>query len=131
MNNKTKNEICIDNTIDEFVRYMKRIIKKKNMKKRDVFYLADIPINYGYKILLGEKKTKQRDILIRIAIAAHFTIAELQETLRLYEMPVLYKRFERDGVIIDAFKKNFESIEAFNDFLIKNKMAPLKSCGKN
>lgn len=115
----------------EFIDYMKKLIKQKGISKRDVFYLSDIPVNYGYKLLLGEKRTKQRDIIIRICFAAKFDINELQEALRLYEMPELYNRIKRDKLIIEGFKKGFKSVDKFNEFLIKNNAEPLKSCGED
>ncbi len=134
-NNKNENKIeddkLITNPLLEFINYMKKLIKKKKMNKRDVFYLSDIPINYGYKLLLGEKRTKQRDIIIRICFASKFNISELQEALRLYEMPELYTRIKRDKIVAEAFKKDFKNIEDFNEFLIKNNVEPLKSCGED
>ena len=107
------------------------IIKSKNLKKRDVFYSADIPISYGYKLLLGEKRTKQRDILIRICFVSNFTINELQEALKLYEMPMLYKKILRDKLILEAFECKDRDIEALNNILIKNNVSALKDCGED
>ena len=128
---KKEEDKLIINPLLEFINYMKKLIKDKNMNKRDVFYLSDIPVNYGYKLLLGEKRTKQRDIIIRICFVAKFNINELQEALRLYEMPELYNRIKRDKLIIDAFEKEFKSIDAFNEYLIKNDVEPLKICGED
>lgn len=129
MNNK--NEKYIECSLDEFVKYMKRTIKKKNYRKKDIFYLADIPMNYGYKLLLGEKRTRQRDIVLRICFVSHFSVSEVQEALRLYEMPILYKKFLRDKIIIDSFKKEKREIELINDNLVKHNLQPLKSCGNS
>ena len=131
---ETKNieqEKLIINPLLEFINYMKKLIKNKGMNKRDVFYLSDVPVNYGYKLLLGEKRTKQRDIIIRICFAAKFDISELQEALRLYEMPELYNRIKRDKLILEAFDNKFKTIDAFNNYLIKNMVEPLKICGED
>ena len=125
-----KQKYIID-PLDEFVKYMKKIIRSKKLNKRDVFYSADIPISYGYKLLLGEKRTKQRDIIIRICFVSNFTIKELQEALKLYEMPVLYKKILRDKVILEVFKCKEREIETLNNILIKNKMPELKGCGED
>ena len=124
------NKLIIDPS-EEFINYMKKLIKEKGIKKRDVFYLSDIPVNYGYKLLLGEKRTKQRDVIIRICFGANFNVNELQEALRLYEMPELYNRIKRDKLILEAFEKGLKNIDAFNDYLIKNNVDPLKSCGED
>ena len=86
-------------------------------------------MNYGYKILLGEKRTRQRDIILRICLVSHFSISEVQEALKLYEMPILYNKFLRDKILIDAFKKEKRDIELINKKLLKHKLNPLKSCG--
>ena len=124
-----KEEPLNEPSIEEFVKYMRKTIKKRQLKKRDILYLSDIPVNYGYKILLGEKRTKQRDIIIRICLVSEFTLGELEEALRLYEMPILYKKFLRDKLIMDAFRKNVRDVDLLNETLIKNKVSPLKSCG--
>lgn len=129
--NKIEEDKLITNPLLEFINYMKKLIKKKGMNKRDVFYLSDIPVNYGYKLLLGEKRTKQRDIIIRICFCSKFDMNELQEALRLYEMPELYTRIKRDKIIAEAFKKKLKNIYAFNEFLIKNNVEQLKSCGED
>ena len=126
-----KEDKLIINPLLEFINYMKKLIKNKGMNKRDVFYLSDVPVNYGYKLLLGEKRTKQRDIIIRICFASKFDINELQEALRLYEMPELYNRIKRDKLILEAFEKEFKAIDAFNEYLVKNGVEPLKICGED
>ena len=72
--------------------------------------------------MLGEKRTKQRDIIIRICFASKFNINEI---------PELYLRIKRDKIIAEAFEKGFKSIDDFNEFLINNNVEPLKSCGEN
>ena len=123
-----KEKYIID-PMDEFIKFMKKTIKSKGIKKRDVFYFADVPVSYGYKVLLGEKRTKQRDVIIRICYAANLCSKELQEALKLYEMPVLYKKFMRDKMILEWFDKRNKDIDEFNEYLVNNKLEPLKKCG--
>ena len=121
----------IVNPLNEFIKYVKKKIKEKSLKLRDVFYLADIPINYGYKLLSGEKRTKQRDIIIRICYVSNFNVSETNKALKFYEMTVLYNQFLRDSKIIFAFRKRMKGIESLNEYLEKNKLEPLKSCGES
>ncbi len=74
---------------ESFPVYMKNIFREKKMTQQMVFLKADIPERYGYKILSGEKHTKQRDTILRICYAAELTLEETQEALKKYEMPVL------------------------------------------
>lgn len=125
------NQKYILDPLEEFVKFMKKTIKDKKVNKRDVFCMADIPISYGYKLLLGEKKTKQRDILIRICFVANFSVEELQEALRLYEMPELYEKILRDKLILESFESSNRDIDIINDNLNKNKLPLLKECGED
>lgn len=125
------NQKYILDPLEEFVKFMKKTIKEKKVNKRDVFCMADIPISYGYKLLLGEKKTKQRDILIRICYVANFDIKEMQEALRLYEMPELYEKILRDKLILESFESTNRDIEEINNSLKKKKMPLLKECGED
>lgn len=131
MKNESDNQKYIINPLEEFVKYMKKTIKAKNVNKRDAFYMADIPTSYGYKLLLGEKRTKQRDILIRICFVSKFSVNELQEALKLYEMPILYKKFLRDKIILESFTSTDRDIDIINDNLKNNNLSPLKECGKD
>ena len=126
----TENKNIIIEPVKEFVKYMRKKIKSKGMMKKDVLYLADVPLRYGYKLLLGEKTTKQRDIIIRICYASKFTEQELQEALKLYEMPMLYKRILRDKYILEFFNTKKYDIESFNEYLTNKNVSPLKGCGE-
>lgn len=53
-----------------FSEYIKDLLKEKKITQQMVFLKADIPEKYGYKLLSGEKHTRQRDIILRICYAA-------------------------------------------------------------
>lgn len=125
------NKKYILDPLSEFVKFMKKTIKEKKVSKRDVFGMAEIPVSYGYKILLGEKRTKQRDVIIRICYVANFNVEEIQEVLRLYEMPELYNKIFRDKIILEAFESSDRDINIINDKLKQNKLASLKECGED
>ena len=48
-----------------FSKYMRAVIRKKGLKQRDVFLWADIPERYGYKLISEEKRTRQRESVMR------------------------------------------------------------------
>ena len=76
-----------------FSEYIKDLLKEKKITQQMVFLKADIPEKYGYKLLSGEKHTRQRDIILRICYAAELTLEQTQRALRKYEMPQLMQRF--------------------------------------
>ena len=109
--------------------YFKEIIKEKDMLQQDVFLQADIPERYGYKLISGEKHTKQRDIIIRLCYAAHMSLDETQKALRLYEMPQLYAKVPRDAVLIVCFNERPGSIIDINTLLRQQGMDTLRPSG--
>ena len=58
------------------------MLKEKRITQQMVFLKADIPEKYGYKLLSGEKHTRQRDIILRICYAAELTLEQTQRALR-------------------------------------------------
>lgn len=109
--------------------YMKGIFRRNGLLQQEVFLNADIPEKYGYKLLSEEKRTKQRDIILRICYAARLTLSETQKALRLYGMPELYPKIPRDAVLMICFNERPGSILEVNSFLKKNHFLPLKSSG--
>ena len=75
---------------EAFSVYVKNLLTQKGITQQSVFLKADIPERYGYKLLSGEKHTRQRDILLRICYAGEFTLEETQRALKIYGMPPLY-----------------------------------------
>lgn len=112
-----------------FANYMKTIIRKNNLKQQDVFLWADIPERYGYKLLSEEKKTRQRDVILRLCYAAEFTLEETQRALRIYEMPQLYSKIPRDAVLMICFNERPGSVIEVNSILKQHQMEPLRTSG--
>ena len=94
-----------------------------------VFLMADITERYGYKLLSGEKKTRQRDIILRICYAAELSLEETQEALRKYPMPELYARIPRDALLMIAFNERSGSVLDVNTLLKKHGMESLRPSG--
>lgn len=112
-----------------FAAFMRSTIKDKGFKQQEVFVRADVPDRYAYKILSEQKKTRQRDVILRICYAAEFTLDEVQEALKLYQMPELYVRIPRDAVLIFCFQNRLNSIHEVNNLLTEKGMEPLHTSG--
>lgn len=112
-----------------FSRYFRELLKKKKIRQQDVFLYADIPERYGYKLISMEKKTLQRDTILRLCYAAEFTLEETQKALKLYDMPILYPKKERDAILIICFNERPGSVIEVNLILKKNGCDPLRPSG--
>lgn len=111
------------------IEYFKKLFKEKGLTQQKIFLRADIPERYGYKLLSGEKHTKQRDIILRICYAAEFTLKETQRALRKYGMPELYAKIPRDALLMIAFNERPGTILDLNELLDANGMPPLRTSG--
>ena len=109
--------------------YFKELFREKGISQQTVFLKADIPERYGYKLLSGEKRTKQRDVILRICYAAGFTLEETQRALKKYEMPELYAKIPRDAMLMVIFNERPGSVLDVNELLKENGMEPLRTSG--
>lgn len=108
-----------------FAYYMRKKFKEKGVLQQDVFLIADLSENYGYKLIAQEKHTVDRDVIIRICLAARFDLEETQTALILYGMAPLYQRLPRDIVLITAINYAIRDIEKINELLIKCGQKPM------
>ena len=95
------------------------------MLQQNIFLAADISENYGYKLISEEKHTVQRDVIIRICLAAHFTLEETQEALTLYGMAPLYIRIPRDVVFLCVISHRLYDVHQVNEVLLRCGQQPL------
>lgn len=114
---------------NSFFEYMKERFKRNGLTQQQVFLMADIPERYGYKLLAGEKHTKQRDVILRICYAAKLSLDETQRALKKYEMPELYAKIPRDALLMLLFQEHPGDIIEVNRYLKQNGMEPLRSSG--
>lgn len=112
-----------------FYTYIKDLMADRGITQQETFLMADISERYGYKLLSGEKRTRQRDVILRICYAAKLTLDETQRALRKYEMPELYVKNERDALIMIAFNERPGGIIEVNQLLKDHGMEPLRSSG--
>lgn len=121
-----------DSILDDdkaFIPYFKNLFKEKGLTQQTVFLKADIPERYGYKLLSGEKRTKQRDVILRICYAAEFTLKETQRALKKYGLPELYAKIPRDAFLMIAFNERPGSILDVNMLLKNHGLSPLRTSG--
>ncbi len=109
--------------------YMLGMIKARGLKQQDIFIDADIPERYGYKLISEEKRTRQRDVILRICYASKLTLSETQKALKIYGMPLLYAKVPRDACIMVAFNERPGNILDVNQFLADNGMDILRPSG--
>lgn len=114
---------------NSFPAFIKDIINKKGITQQEVFLNADIPERYGYKLLSGEKHTRQRDIILRICYAAGLTLEETQRALKKYGMPELYAKIQRDALIMIIFNQRPGSIIDVNMLLKEKDFDTLRTSG--
>lgn len=119
----------LDTDSRAFYTYIRERIAEKKLTQQLVFRRADIPERYGYKLLSGEKRTKQRDVILRICYSAELTLPETQRALKKYGMPELYAKIPRDALLMIAFNERPGNIDAVNEALVKNQLEPLRTIG--
>ena len=124
---ENRDSLMSDST--SFCAYFKEILKKKGFSQQKVFLKADIPERYGYKILTGEKRTRQRDVIIRMCYAAELTLQEAQRALKKYGMAQLYAKIPRDALIMVALNERPGGIIELNTLLKMNGLEPLRTSG--
>ena len=107
-----------------FTDFMRQTFRKKKISQKEVFIRADLDDRYGYKLISGEKQTQQRDTILRICLAAEFTLVEAQEALVLYGMAPLYQKIRRDTAFIVAFSNRIYDIHEVDAILRENDMPP-------
>ena len=102
-----------------FSAYMRAMFRKKNVRQQDIFTRMNISYGYGYKLISGEKRTRQRDIIIEICLCAGFSLEEAQKALKAYGMAQLYPKTARDAVFIIAFNNQVYDPGEVDDLLEK------------
>jgi len=96
---KENSHSMVDNK-KAFYYYMKDIVESKNILFKDMYIQAGVSESYGEKIIRMEKHTKNRDLIIRLCIAGHFSLEETNKALKLYGFNPLYSKDKRDACIL-------------------------------
>lgn len=104
----------------EFRYYMKTVLEEKNIRMKDVYSFAGVTESYGSKILRMEKHTSDRDLIIRLCAAGHFTLLEMNRALKLYGFSELYAKNPRDACLIVAINHRIYDIYEIDRILEKH-----------
>ena len=110
-----------------FYDYMKRTIRNKGIKLKDVYQFAGFSESFGSKLLTQEKHTKDRDMIIRLCLAGHLTWDETNRALKLYGFSELYAKDPRDACLIVQINNRIYDIYRINDELAKRNLELLSS----
>ena len=102
-----------------FTVYMRQVLKKNKVSQHDMFMTAGITDSYGYKVISMEKPTKNRDLIIRLCLAAHMELVEVNRALKLYGMAPLYAKISRDAALIIAFNTHMYNMADVDDMLVE------------
>lgn len=109
-----------------FTDYMRERFREKGMQQKNAFIQADLPMSYGYKLISGEKHTRQRDTILRICLAARLSLEQTQEALTLNSMAIFHYRIPRDMALIVAINNRMYDTQSVDMFLEENGLLPLK-----
>lgn len=108
-----------------FAEYMRRKFREKGLLQQNVFLAADLSEGFGYKLISEEKRTRQRDVILRLCLVAEFRAEEVQEALLRYGMAPLWWRFPRDAVLLVAFGNGVYDLQKVNALLEQYGQPPL------
>ena len=107
--------------------YMRALLREKGILQQELFLRADIPEGYGYKLISEEKRTRQRDTILRLCAAGRFSLQETQRALKIYGMSPLYARFPRDAILLSAITSCVFEIPELNTLLTAQGQPPLRA----
>lgn len=103
-----------------FYLYFKTVLNKKNILLKDVYSFAGLSQSWGEKLVSQEKHSKKRDPILRLCIAGHFTLDEMNRALKLYGMSPLYAKEPRDACLIVAINNRMYDLADLDDLLEEN-----------
>ena len=109
--------------------FLKAVTEKNDLKLQDVFIAADIPERYGYKLVEGEKHTRNRDAILRLCAGVRMVLEETQKALVLNGMDPLYPRRPRDAVLMIGFNTGVKDASDLNELLSSHGMEQLSLIG--
>ncbi len=122
-----ENEKYLADPKKAFYYYFKDILDDKRIKMKDVYTYAGVTESFGSKIIRMEKHTPDRDLILRLCIAGHFNLIEINRALKLYGMSELYAKDKRDACIIVAINNRIFDPYRIDEILIEHGFKNLTS----
>lgn len=104
---------------ENFPAFIDAMIREHKIKRKNIAIRSGMSQDYTYKLLLGDKKTTERDYILAICIAIGMNLAQVQHALRIYGMPVLSKADLRSHIISLGISEG-KDIDEINDWLEKS-----------
>ena len=101
----------------EFTVFMRKVVRSKELKWKDVYVAAGGSEDYGHEIIAMRKHTRSRDLIIRLCLAAQLDLEDTQHALKLYGMQPLYPRIPRDTVFIVAINRRIYDLGEIDEML--------------
>ena len=117
--NKSINEESNSNVSEYFNSY----IAMNNLELSDVIKKSDIPSNYAYGILNGNRKNPSRDRVI----ACEMDLVHTNRALKVAGHNPLYSKVSRDAAIIIMINREEYNIRIINEFLYGHNLDILKT----
>lgn len=108
---------------ESFVQFMDDYITSKGLVRQAIMRRADIAVSFGYKLLTGEKHTKNRNVILRLCIAMQMELDDVQKALCLYGMNGLGNN-QRDNIISAGIVYR-RSVDEIDDWLLTLKLSAL------
>ncbi|MDY4742161.1 MAG: hypothetical protein SO361_03540 [Lachnospira sp.] len=98
---------------DFFMNYM----GTHNLLLKDVIKRSDIPSNYAYGLLNGNKIRPSRDRVIALCLACRMNLTDTNRALKIAGLSPLYSKISRDAAIIIMINKCEFDVGIINEFL--------------
>lgn len=102
-----------------FYHYMKKTVRDKGIKLKDMYAFAGFSESFGSKLLTMEKHTTDRDMIIRLCLAGHLSWNETNRALKLYGFSELYSKDPRDACLIVEINNRIFDLYKVNEELQK------------
>ena len=107
--------------------YFNSYIAMNNLELSDVIKKSDIPSNYAYGILNGNRKNPSRDRVIALCIACEMDLVYTNRALKVAGHNPLYSKVSRDAAIIIMINREEYNIRIINEFLYGHNLDILKT----
>ena len=101
-----------------------KYIEEHGLKRQFIIEKALLTPQYGYKLLNGQKHTKNRNVIIRLCLAMGMSLEETQAVIKAYGMPELDESNFRECILMLGIEKK-KSIYDIQEWLDNSALEPL------